>query len=733
MSLVLALVLFCSLGVWASPFGMYYGSGINVLEMVPPAEIYSTTTMLDRNFIQAVFCSKLELQHNISTPKACLRGDQQPDPLQSKMGNLTIDFFLNPFAPAKLSFPPPGKDGFHFTIDKYQYTECTRPTAISATGATRAPWVWLSRLTLLDPKPDAWRASLHAAVTSWPTAMLDVLMHMQLAMIYYPVLALLLAVLLAALMFLCAVCLDVAAAIVGLACVIASAPPTIHVHAISCFMSMCMRIILSRLMVKVFVLIYLATLLPTCLAVGTTDPKVNENEYALPGVAMWNGIPHHNFRIIWWVTLCAALGNIAQYGWSLLQTARDQDLGGPTLGGTPNQRTQSQNRNQRLFGAMLKYIEPNSWVYRYVHRTFANNGRGLFNYLWVYGYLPYTSDERAVLENEWNDATMSSANIKYTPEAVFKWAEFVSALADKLNKSERDKRVKYLAGFPTSFNVLIVSERTQGAIGSYTHPANFPAHHPNAGAAHPLAGQPDIHATALAFYTEWARMIRTGEIKSVPRGMVNRADEDDDDDVSDENQTTPRACMVRDRISAYTICLICGGAGHAGYVDGLGQCLSARLDNRIPAEDLAQFKYPNGYRTAPRFRFSNSRPSSSNSRPSDDQDSNPSHPRTRQYTRQKARAIEPPTSDESQDEEESKETRTTRDNKTAYRTTRDGKQTTRERTRSSSTRTRKSNRNVRHVKIDDRDASQNVTSDADHSSDADEHAQLAVAYDAVVF
>ena len=105
--------------------------------------------------------------------------------------------------------------------------------------------------------------------------------------------------------------------------------------------------------------------------------------------------------------------------------------------------------------------------------------------------------------------------------------------------------------------------------------------------------------------------------------------------MSDENQTTPRACMVRDRISAYTICLICGGAGHAGYVDGLGQCLSARLDNRIPAEDLAQFKYPNGYKTAPRFRFSNSRPSSSNSRPSDisggfDQVSNPSRPRTRQ-------------------------------------------------------------------------------------------------------
>ena len=128
---------------------------------------------------------------------------------------------------------------------------------------------------------------------------------------------------------------------------------------------------------------------------------------------------------------------------------------------------------------MLKYIEPNSWVYRYVHRTFANDGRGLFNYLFVYGHLPYTSDERTQLENEWTDATMSSVNIKYTPEAVFKWAEYVSALADKMNKSEREKRVKFLAGFPNSFDVMIVPERAVGAIGSYTHPANFPAHHPN--------------------------------------------------------------------------------------------------------------------------------------------------------------------------------------------------------------------------------------------------------------
>ena len=97
-------------------------------------------------------------------------------------------------------------------------------------------------------------------------------------------------------------------------------------------------------------------------------------------------------------------------------------------------------------------------------------------------------------------------------------------MADKLNKSERDKRVKYLAGFPASFDVMIVAERSRGAVGSYTHPANYPAYHPNAGTPHPHAGQPDIIATAHAFYSEWARMIDKGMIKAVPKGMAYQAD-----------------------------------------------------------------------------------------------------------------------------------------------------------------------------------------------------------------
>ena len=314
-------------------------------------------------------------------------------------------------------------------------------------------------------------------------------------------------------------------------------------------------------------------------------------EFFLPGVDKWDGLPFHNFRRIWWVALCAALGTISQDAWSLLQTARDQDLGGPGNPGTPAQTVQSQNRNQRLFGAILNYIDATSYVYRYVSANFASDGRGLFNYLYEYGHLPYTSEQRVALETEWTEATMAKVGIKFKANAVFKWAEYVQELGEKLNKSERDKRVKYLTGFPESFDVMIVPERARGAVGSYTHPANHPAHHPQAGNPHPLAGQPDIFATAHAFYSEWSRMVDKGLIKAVPKGNVYRTTTDHYDGDrcygahpdSESDSDLDSANMARARVDSRTVCGVCGGIGHAGNVDGVGQCLTSRLSHKVPS------------------------------------------------------------------------------------------------------------------------------------------------------
>ena len=424
-----------------------------------------------------------------------------------------------------------------------------------------------------------------------------------------------------------AVARDVATALVGFAIwtwLLAPRSTKGLIYMLVRCMYMCCSGSLSQRLDKVLimqacVLIY-SMCLPMAEAVGRETPKLTMHKYFLPGVNTWDSFPFHDFRLVWFTALCAALGNINQEGWTLLQTARDQDIGAPGNPGTPAQGVQSQNRNQRLFGAILNYIEATSYLYQYVSNTFANDGRALFEYIWVVGHLDYTNEERIKLENEWTDATMSSVGIEFEPNAVFKWCNWVDLCARKLNKTEAAKRAKYLQGFPSSFNVMVVPERGRGAVGSYTHPAVYPAHHPQAGVAHPNAGEPDIQATARAFYPEWARMLSGGQIKRVPKGFANRMQHDrrsasnkwgnlplrpprergyqSTASASDESDHDESGMIAREACTPRMVCFICGGIGHAGQVGNL-KCLTAHLGYKIPRSDLSQITYPKGY-SAPR-------------------------------------------------------------------------------------------------------------------------------------
>ena len=137
-----------------------------------------------------------------------------------------------------------------------------------------------------------------------------------------------------------ALLLDSAMAMLGAAILIAQLDPQRScVHVMPCIMNMVMRIMtvafpfkgpkgISLMPLLEFILkVAMLTYLPVALAAGSETPKVTLQEYFLPGVTRWDGIPYHDFRRVWWVALCAALGNINQEGWSLLQTARNQDLG----------------------------------------------------------------------------------------------------------------------------------------------------------------------------------------------------------------------------------------------------------------------------------------------------------------------------------------------------------------------------------------------------------------------
>ena len=357
----------------------------------------------------------------------------------------------------------------------------------------------------------------------------------------------------------------------------------------------------SKLIIKLMICINLLSYLPLSGAVGLETPKLNLHDYFLPGVSRWDGMPFHDFRRVWWLALCAALGNISQDGWSLLQTARNQDLGSSGNPGTAGQAIQSQNRDQRLFGAILNYIEATSFIYRTLSTApFVNDGRAVFNYLYEYGHLPYTQDEITRMENEWTAATISTANIAYTPQAVFKWADYVNMLGDKLSKTNNQKRDKYLSGFPASFDIMIVNERKIANPGSFLFPTNYPSHHPKKGTAHAKAGEADIDLIARNFYTEWARMVNQGLIKRIPHGMHGHRVASDDPEDEDESIELESANMTREAVNEKTVCGICGGLGHAGKVDGSGVCLTYKLGHRIPHEHLSRMQYPDGY-NPPRF------------------------------------------------------------------------------------------------------------------------------------
>ena len=221
--------------------------------------------------------------------------------------------------------------------------------------------------------------------------------------------------------------------------------------------------------------------------------------------------------------------------------------------------------------------------------------------------------------------------------------------------------------------------------------------------------------------------------------------------------------MARERVDRNTVCGVCGGIGHAGSVDGLGQCLTARLGHRIPSDHLSQIKYPDGY-SPPKFfhgsssnrnsstskRFPNSnrhhasytnrrfKPNSqshrySNSRPHaryiDEHDASPSsnYPSPEEIAHEVLRASAPgPSAEEIAYEAlrlaKAHYSKPRFDSRFKPRRPVPRRPTTYNRARS-----------IERENDQNADDTQNVDHDADDYSDDDEHARLAVAFDAVQF
>ena len=384
---------------------------------------------------------------------------------------------------------------------------------------------------------------------------------------------------------------------------------------------------------------------------SSVDPNQRTDWDKLPGMNEWDGIPYHDFLIIWFASLTTSLASIVQDGYTLLQTATETDGAGRTITAAAaaadeqkaTEREKHMLRKQRLAACLLKYIKVESAVYRYLKHQVMNDGVKMFKYVKHVGVLKRTPKQWEELREEWDRATMARVGIQYADNAIFKWIEWIKLKSQIFHppKTPEQLRVKFLEGFPESFDSVLISERLNGTLGGYLYPTTYPEWHPKYDSktpttAHEFAGKPDIDAAGLAFYPEWSRRVKVGLIKALPRGSVHMATDDQSRDSSNFGGEKPSSKpddhamqvqvaalqaaaeaaahaavqAVRDRNDAdsdedgYTelvaaareitideICGICGGRGHFGKVAGK-RCLTAVLGNKVPLEELLQTKYP---------------------------------------------------------------------------------------------------------------------------------------------
>ena len=115
-----------------------------------------------------------------------------------------------------------------------------------------------------------------------------------------------------------------------------------------------------------------------------------------------------------------------------------------------------------------------------------------------------------------------------------------------MRRSLSQRRKKLLSGFLKSFDVITSPERLKPDPGSYVLPATYPEYHPKKGQNDPNAGKPDLYALCKAFYPEWHHRIKSGQIKSVPRGSVYHVDNDNSEP---ENAITLRMMTLMKLLS----------------------------------------------------------------------------------------------------------------------------------------------------------------------------------------
>ena len=209
-------------------------------------------------------------------------------------------------------------------------------------------------------------------------------------------------------------------------------------------------------------------------------------------------------------------------------------------------------------------------------------------------------------------------------------------LHPNMNINHADLMRTYIHGLPPEAKLAAIEQRdnlTLARQNSCCFPAVHPAHHPQAGAAHPQAGQLSLDLLAIYVHKKFGERVRAGliRLKGQPQPSINVTDDCGDDTTvtttgnpgvspssTSPGSSTPSSTSNFEWVSVFMLghagytnfhdyavyelgreaarsmrtCRNCGGINHFSHKDGVLVCPTP--DGSVPVHLLRNIKYPLG-------------------------------------------------------------------------------------------------------------------------------------------
>jgi len=268
---------------------------------------------------------------------------------------------------------------------------------------------------------------------------------------------------------------------------------------------------------------------------GGMNPNIKKDLFDVPSLTksrfMWNGLRSITFIEQIAYPLKNGLGQVTHKDASLLSCAEHKDPGGimgnpPRAAASAKIISESQRRNEILFGAILNYMLPSCALYKKFMRSFHNNGIDVYWFIMAYGPLPKPDRVLKAQEDTWERMTMTGLKIEYSGEGYLLWIESVLEQGRILKKTGLQIKTKMVDGLPDFFKIQksemrhdqsIVFPATLGGLPEYVMTSL-------AGDPHPMAGQQDGEKLLLKYFADFVENA-SHVPKQIPRGLVRKVDD----------------------------------------------------------------------------------------------------------------------------------------------------------------------------------------------------------------